>query len=491
MTEVDYKTFSDVCRLAVESDEVFQNFKNNSKFTYMLEQTKPIESCEYFCRSFSKILIEKYGDILNKLPWIHYIENDMIGNPLKFKMVDLNNYLNLKNKKVEFSHSTLRYILYSLDIYSYIKTFYKDDGEVFKIVEVGSGYGGQCKILLDTLNFFNIKNVEYTLIDLPNVNSLSKKYLKLISARGNYKCIPSTLYLNKRESEYDLFISCFSLGEMQKNYQDDYIDNLVNYSKRGYIIWNDKFINPKLSEHKTLTYESLLPRFDRYVSVIKFPSENVLFPLQKLTSTREMDVIHDYLELINSNLNHFENLTRIVEETKEPLEESIMTKHFSMNIEFNLKQIDLYTLTRYSKNILNIGFNAGHSTLIMLLSNSRSQITCFDIMEHKYSERCYEYLRQHFPNRIKLVEGDSINTLHVYKTESKFDMVNINGSQTSREMNLDFWNAKSLSTNDAFVIWNNLDFYSGGYVLWEGFIRDNFINNIKLLSSEHLIGQFK
>ena len=481
---VDYETYSNECKRAVEDDDVFENFKNNKKINYMIEEVHSPEVREYFAKNFIKVLITKYEHILKNLPWNQYMENDILGGPFLVQTDELNKY----TETVSFSHTTLRYILYSLYLYDFVSS--KFDKKEISIVEVGSGYGGQCKILLDTFNHFGI-TVKYTLIDLLEVNNLSKKYLKIICPRGEYKCISAGQYKTKKEDRYDLFFSCFSLGEMDKVYQDDYIDNLVNTCTSAYIIWNNKFINPKLNEIQTMDCDTLLPRFDRYVSVLTFPANELSFPLKPITSSLESHIVIEYLKIVNNNIDHFSNITKIIKDIGEPVEEGIMTKHFNILPYFNLRQIDLYLLSKLSDNILNIGFNAGHSTLIMLLSNPSSVITCFDIMEHVYTQKCFDYLSQSFPGRVKLIEGDSTETVHTYKSDKKFGLININGGHDYRNLNLDFWNSKSLSDKNAFLIWNNLDHYSGGLTLWEGFVKDNQINQVYFLSNEHYIGQFK
>ena len=54
------------------------------------------------------------------------------------------------------------------------------------------------------------------------------------------------------------------------------------------------------------------------------------------------------------------------------------------------KQMNLYKSAMEAKNILEIGFNAGHSCLLFLLANPESKITIFDICEHKYAKPCFE-----------------------------------------------------------------------------------------------------
>ena len=91
------------------------------------------------------------------------------------------------------------------------------------------------------------------------------------------------------------------------------------------------------------------------------------------------------------------------------------------------KQLNLYSLGRTAKNILEIGFNTGHSALLFLISNPESKLTCFDIVSHKYTMPCFEYLNSLFPGRINLIAGDSTITVpEFYKVCSninKFDLI--------------------------------------------------------------------
>jgi len=122
----------------------------------------------------------------------------------------------------------------------------------------------------------------------------------------------------------------------------------------------------------------------------------------------------------------------------------------SFNEEFIHKQVNLFNLAKDADYILEIGFNAGHSTALMLLANPHSKILHFDLAEHAYGKRCYEYLKSVFgPHRfIDFVAGDSTQTVPAYintpntpleiytrkyinKTEFKgFDLLHIDGGHS-------------------------------------------------------------
>ena len=122
------------------------------------------------------------------------------------------------------SPSTLRYIKVLSDL---IKIFGNLDG--FKIAEIGGGYGGQCKIIND---YFNIKN--YHIIDLPEVNLLSKKYLQKL----NINNVRFSTSKDLIPEDYDLVISNYAYTELDRELQDIYKLNIIDNSKNGYLTCN-------------------------------------------------------------------------------------------------------------------------------------------------------------------------------------------------------------------------------------------------------------
>lgn len=118
------------------------------------------------------------------------------------------------------------------------------------------------------------------------------------------------------------------------------------------------------------------------------------------------------------------------------------------------KQMNLFTLGQSATNIMEIGFNAGHSCLLFLLANPTSTITLFDLCEHAYTRPCYEYLQSIFPDRISLIEGDSTITVPAYYEANKhtqFDLVHIDGCHVERVAKKDLENA-FIMTSDVLVL---------------------------------------
>lgn len=194
------------CLDFVNDDLEFSKFKQNAIYTNILEHAS-VEQALACIES-----IKKSGLDLNKIDILK--SNDEQGSPT------IAYYGNPVFDGI--SPSTIRYIKALGDL---IDTFKSLDG--YNIIEIGVGYGGQCKLIND---YFNIES--YQLVDLDEVLKLSEKYL----SKYNYK---NNLFDNTNfKDTYDLVISNYAITECSKNIQSDYITNILNKSKHGFITCN-------------------------------------------------------------------------------------------------------------------------------------------------------------------------------------------------------------------------------------------------------------
>jgi predicted O-methyltransferase YrrM len=128
---------------------------------------------------------------------------------------------------------------------------------------------------------------------------------------------------------------------------------------------------------------------------------------------------------------------------------------------------DLKTLTnKPNLNIMEIGFNAGHSAEIFLENNKDLTLTSFDLGQHAYVTTAKEYIDSTYPNRHTLIIGDSRKTIPSYLQTNKlqkFDIIFIDGGHDYDIAKSDIDNCFHLAHKDTIVILDDTMFTNG----WE------------------------
>jgi hypothetical protein len=150
-------------------------------------------------------------------------------------------------------------------------------------------------------------------------------------------------------------------------------------------------------------------------------------------------------------------LNNIVNESNEKLEGNVFYDHnsykdYKISSSFKNKRYNLFYYSRQAYNILEIGFNAGHSVFLYLISNPTSKIQLFDLGDHSYSRKCFEYLNTEFPGRISIIWGDSTKTVEAFKTDIIYDFIHIDGGHTRFVAETDFYNCKRFADNNSLVL---------------------------------------
>jgi predicted O-methyltransferase YrrM len=143
------------------------------------------------------------------------------------------------------------------------------------------------------------------------------------------------------------------------------------------------------------------------------------------------------------------------------------------------------------KNILEIGFNAGHSSEIFLESRNDIYVTSFDMGIHRYVKVAKQYIDKTYPTRHKLIYGDSRITLPEYienNSDKKFDLIFIDGGHYHDVPQRDLFNCKLLSHEDTIVIMddtmNNPDYINAWNIMPNKAWRDGIANKyIKEMST--------
>ena len=91
------------------------------------------------------------------------------------------------------------------------------------------------------------------------------------------------------------------------------------------------------------------------------------------------------------------------------------------------KQVALRSAAKGKKRGIEIGVNAGHSLLLILIANQDIVLDAIDICELTYTEPCVKYLQDQFPNRINFYKGDSHKVLESMDLKDKYDFIHIDG----------------------------------------------------------------
>ena len=224
----DTEEYKAILQMAVNDEIIFKEFKRHPWYTRILEHAIKEQGELY------------YKKIAENNPWIlrhpHielFLQNDLIGNPVKYKYND-----------IEISPSSLRYLSVLSDLYDY--ELLGDN-----IVEIGCGYGGQCLMISQ---IFRYKS--YSFYDLDEALLLIQKYL-----------LKHNIVLPKTSvKKYDLVISNYAFTECDPQIQDMYLKKIINKSKHGYITGN---FDPNLNTMKSYTMEELLERISKRVQILE------------------------------------------------------------------------------------------------------------------------------------------------------------------------------------------------------------------------------
>jgi len=205
LAQHDTTPYTEICVEAVENDEVFARFKQDTRYTAILEHVPP-EHGEEYAHTIQAYELDE--DTINS-----FKENDSIGGA---------NLVEYDEPFGRISPSTLRYIQNALDI-----SYFYGEGELNKIVEIGGGYGGLCKTISCLCDFD-----EYHIYDIEPASKLQEKYLSKFGVKAVHHSVP------EETKDIDLVISNYAYSELGENLQDLYYNNVIKNAKKVYMILN-------------------------------------------------------------------------------------------------------------------------------------------------------------------------------------------------------------------------------------------------------------
>lgn len=177
-----------------------------------------------------------------------------------------------------------------------------------------------------------------------------------------------------------------------------------------------------------------------------------------------MDFIKSEYESKNDEKQvYLDDLKNIVIKSNSYLEGNCFYYHQTINAypELYSKQLNLFWCGKQAvENICEIGFNAGHSTMLLLLGRDKSPLnfTVFDIGHHPYTKPSFEYIKSKFSHvNFEYIEGDSTISMpywiHTHKELiGKYDVVHVDGGHQEHCISNDMKNTDLLVKKGGIVI---------------------------------------
>jgi Methyltransferase domain len=163
-------------------------------------------------------------------------------------------------------------------------------------------------------------------------------------------------------------------------------------------------------------------------------------------------------------LPDLKELLKIIQAQGENLEGNIFYRHHETNPTADLipdflpKRRALALLSVMNNNIMEIGFNAGFSALLLLHANKNLKLTCIDICHHKYTIPCFEYLKTRFNDRIELIQSDSLLAFPLLsRTGIEYDAYIIDGGHGVSLAEADLHNVISFGKRGSIICFDDSD----------------------------------
>jgi hypothetical protein len=177
----------------------------------------------------------------------------------------------------------------------------------------------------------------------------------------------------------------------------------------------------------------------------------------------ESVIKNEYENHLHDKQQYLDDIKQIIIDSKSSLEGNSFYTHASLNLYSDLytKQLNLFWCGKQAlTKICEIGFNAGHSSMLMLLGRDKSPLdfTIFDIGHHPYTKPCLTYLKSKFEHVIfEYIEGDSTCTIPEWINSNQnnlglYDVVHVDGGHSEYCISNDIKNANILVKEGGIVI---------------------------------------
>ena len=156
---------------------------------------------------------------------------------------------------------------------------------------------------------------------------------------------------------------------------------------------------------------------------------------------------YKFLSLKKNRIDNYSSLQNYFDKNKiKIIGETLLNQQNKKIIYFNIKK---------NLNVLEIGFNAGHSAELFLYGNANSSVTSVDIGYWYYCKFGATYLTKKYPGRIKNIFKDSLLALNdnsFIDNGEMFDFIYIDENHTYEYALNDILNCKKFSKPSTILV---------------------------------------
>jgi hypothetical protein len=332
---------------------------------------------------------------------------------------------------------------------------------IHSIIDYGVGDGNQLKLI-------NTENKNYIGIDIsPTIISKCKEIFK--EDKSKTFLLDTELSNSNSNITAELVLSCDVIYHLiEEDVFTIYMNNLFTMSNKYVIIYAKNENICHCVHVKFRNFTNYIEKYFNYYKLIKYiPNKYPNINLKEDNSKTSPSDFYIFENMLNQNklCNLWEHYIeqKLLPLINVKLEGNIYSKHHSKEQYSNLqpKRYNIINLIHYlnPKKILEIGFNAGFSSLLMSMTDLNKdlnkEITCIDINQHSYVIPCFEQIKTDYPN-IKLITETSLIALpKLINNNETYDIIHIDGDHRIEGATQDFELCLKLSHNKTIIIFDD------------------------------------